>query len=131
MQKRYKDLFIIILSVICVVLLVLSFRFKSEANKYISKEILHGTYAIDEKMPIGNQYLVFDENSKVYWYEQSVFYKEGSVQKYGDENVYKLVFEDETMILVHYREELKFIHEDFVQTYTKVSDALQFVGVDE
>ena len=73
---------------------------------------VQGTYNNDVSSP-NSHYLLLDEREgKCYWYQQLEFFYEGTLTQIGNENIYKLQFENFDAMVIAYKDEVIFIHND-------------------
>lgn len=92
---------------------------------------VQGTYNNDVSS-VSSQYLLLDETTGTcYWYQQREFFYEGTLTQIGNENIYKLQFENDEAMVIAYKDEVIFIHNDDAIHIKKYANHLDFVGVDE
>ena len=92
---------------------------------------VQGTYNNDVSSP-NSHYLLLDEREgKCYWYQQLEFFYEGTLTQIGNENIYKLQFENFDAMVIAYKDEVIFIHNDDAVHIKKHDTVLYFVGVNE
>ena len=91
---------------------------------------VQGTYNND--VSVNSHYLLLDEREgKCYWYQQQEFFYEGTLTQIGNENIYKLQFENFDAMVIAYKDEVIFIHNDDAVHIKKHDTVLYFVGVNE
>lgn len=92
---------------------------------------VQGTYNNDVSSP-NSHYLLLDEREgKCYWYQQLEFFYEGTLTQIGNENIYKLQFENDEAMVIAYKDKVIFIHNDDAVHIKKYDTVLDFVGVNE
>ncbi len=130
MKKKFKEIIIVLLCAICVLLLFYNFRLTQELHNYQNPDKLHGSFITDDKAMMDAQYLVINHENDAYWYQQNGFYKEGNVERTDSDNVYKIIFDDQSVTLVYYQQSLIFIEDTHVSTFTRTSNGLEFIGIE-
>lgn len=128
--KKLKSSFYLIIFIFVWILLCLFIGFV-RMNYVKPTTNIQGTYNNDVSSP-NSHYLLLDETEgKCYWYQQSKFYYEGELTQVGDENIYKLKFDNFDAMVIAYKDEVIFIHHDEAVHIKKDHYALFFVGVEE
>lgn len=128
--KKLKSFFYLVGFIFISVLLCLLIHYsRMDYVKPVTN--IQGTYNNDVSSP-SSQYLLLDEaTGTCYWYQQSEFYYEGLFTQLGEENIYKLQFENDEAMVIAYKDKVIFIHNDDAIHIKKYDTVLNFVGVNE
>lgn len=130
-NKKFKKMKIILYFVLFVSFSLCLFFIYSRMDYVKPVTNIQGTYNNDVSSP-NSHYLLLDEREgKCYWYQQSKFYYEGELTQVGNENIYKLTFDNFDAMVIAYKDEVIFIHHDEAVHIKKDHTALFFVGVEE
>lgn len=131
MKKKYKILIFIFAFILFVTYNFTILKLHQQISMFQTEKQILGTFITEENTLIHAQYFVVDQEKNAYWYQQQGFYKEGSVERLNERNVYKADFEDNSIIIVFYEDHLLLIDGDHAVNYSRISQTPQFIGINK